>query len=204
VEITAALAADLAILSETLSDTDADTDADIGARLRRLAADAKLAVPSYLGLTVLVGSPTSAMTLTAMEEFAHPDDVVSSVLIPLADDALDCPGFQLVVILYAGAPGAFVDLGADLSWLTGRRLTDFALDQHLNLSSEPDAAGGVHVASVVNQAIGVLIGRGYTPEQAELEIDAQAAAAGHSRSDAANIVLQAPPRGDVDPTRGVR
>jgi len=196
VEITAALAADLATLSETLE----ETDADITEALCQLVADLKLAVRSYLGLTILAGTATFPLTLTVMEDFAHPVDVVSTLMMPLSDESADDAGACLVVILYAGRRGAFVDLAADLCWLTGRRLTDFAFDQHLSLPAEPDSDGGVQAASLVNQAIGVLLGRGYTPEQAALEIDARAAAAGHRRSDAADIIVGTPPGDDLDST----
>jgi hypothetical protein len=195
VEITAALAADLATLSEALD----ETDADITEALRALVADVKLAVRSYLGLTVTSGDATFPLALTAMEDSALPVDVVSSLMMPLYDD-FDDASSRLVVILYAGRPGAFVDLAADLSWLTRRRLADFALDQHLNLPAEPATASDVRAASLVNQAIGVLLGHGFTPEQAAAEIDARAAAAGHSRSDTANIILGAAPRDNVDTT----
>ena len=89
-------------------------------------------------------------------------------------------------------------------WLTGRALSDFALDRHLSLPADPYRAGGLQSASLINQAIGVLIGRGYTPEQAEFEIDARAAAAGHSRSDAADIILSSPPFDEVDPAPEAR
>jgi hypothetical protein len=200
VEITAALAADVAVLSETLD----GPDADILEGLRQLAADAQLAVRSYLGLTVIAGDATSPSTLTGMEDSAHQVDVVSSLMIPLSDESADDAGSRLVVILYAGRPGAFVDLAADLCWLTGRPLADFALDQHLNLPAEPDTGCGVQAASLVNQAIGVLLGHGYTPEQAEFEIDARAAAAGLSRCDAADIILGSAPDYDPDPTFGAR
>jgi hypothetical protein len=202
VEITAALAADLAILSETL----AEIDADLGEGLRQLAADAKLAVRSYLGLTVTASNAAYPLTFTAMEDFARTVDVVSSLLIPLSDksDDLDNAGPRLVVILYAGRRGAFVDLAADLCWLTGRRLSDFALDEHLKLPAELDTGYGVQAASLVNQAIGVLLGRGFTPEQAEVELEARAAAAGQTRSDAARIILGTLPLEDDDPTLGAR
>ena len=184
-EITAALAADLAILSEALDETDADiTDA-----LRQLVVDVRLAVRSYLGLTVTSDGATPHLSLTAMEDHAHPDDVVSSLMMPLSDGSIDGTGLPLAVILYAATPGAFVDLAADLCWLTGRLLTDFALDQHLILPAASDSDGAVRAASLVNQAIGVLLGLGYTPEQAVIEIDTRAAAAGHSRTDAANVIL---------------
>jgi hypothetical protein len=196
VEITAALAADLAILSETLD----GTDGDLVEGLRLLAADAKSAVRSYLGLTVTATNGTSPLTFTGMEDLAGHVEVVSSLMIPLSEESADGDGSRLVVILYAGRPGAFVDLAADLCWLTGRRLTDFVLDQHLSLPAEPDTGGRVQAASAVNQAIGVLLGRGYTPEQAEFEIDARAVAAAHSRFDAAQIILGTLPPENVDPT----
>jgi hypothetical protein len=195
VEITAALAADLAILSEALD----ETDADITEALHQLVADVRLAVRSYLGLTVTSRDATYPLTLTAMEVSAHPDDAVSSLMMPLYDD-FDDANSCLVVILYAGRSGAFVDLAADLAWLTGRRLTEFALDQHLSGPAQPDSDGGVQAASLVDQAIGVLLGRGYTPEQAALEIDARASAAGHSRSGAADIIVRTPPGDDLDST----
>jgi hypothetical protein len=196
VEITAALAADLAILSETLD----GTDGDLVEGLRLLAADAKSAVRSYLGLTVTATNGTSPLTFTGMEDLAGHVEVVSSLMIPLSEESADGDGSRLVVILYAGRPGAFVDLAADLCWLTGRRLTDFVLDQHLSLPAEPGTGGRVQAASAVNQAIGVLLGRGYTPEQAEFEIDARAVAAAHSRFDAAQIILGTLPPENVDPT----
>jgi hypothetical protein len=193
VEITAALAADLAILSEAL----VETDADILEAFRQLAMDVKVAVRSYLGLAVIARNSTFPLTLTAMEPLTHRDDVVSSLLMPLWDQDLEGHDPQLVVILYAGRAGAFVDLAADLSWLSGRPLSDFTLDQHLSLP-EPDSQIDVRGSSVVNQAIGVLIGRGYTPAQAALEIDARAAAAGESRVDAAALILGDALAGDGD------
>jgi hypothetical protein len=45
-----------------------------------------------------------------------------------------------------------------------------------------------------------LIRQGYTLEDAGFELEARAAAAGHSRSNAADIILGAPPRhNNVDP-----
>ena len=64
--------------------------------------------------------------------------------------------------------------------------------------------GGVQGWSLINQAVGVLVGRGYTPERAILEIDARAAAAGHSRSDAAEVILSSSPYDDADLTFGSR
>ncbi len=87
----------------------------------------------------------------------------------------------VVLVLYAGSPGTFVDLAADLAWLTARPLSDFVLDQHLPAPAERSAATSLFEASVINQAIGALIGQGYTPEQAERHLTAEGAAAGLSR-----------------------
>jgi hypothetical protein len=192
VELTAALAADLASLSEALD----ESGTDLADALRQLVADVRLAVRSYLGLTIVAA--TFPLTLTAMEPFVHPGDVASSLLMPLSDGRGDDAGLRLAVILYAARPGAFVDLAADLCWLTGRQLSDFRIDQHLS-PPEPDSHGGMQRSSLVNQAIGVLLGRGYTPEQAELEIDMRAAAAGHARAEAASIILAGLPSIRPDP-----
>jgi predicted RNase H-related nuclease YkuK (DUF458 family) len=200
VEITAALTADFAILSEALD----ETRPDISESLRQFVADVRLAVRSYLGLTVMSGSATFPLTLTVMEDSAHPDDVASSLMMPLSDEHANGTGLALAVVLYAARSGAFVDLTADLGWMTGCPLSDFALDQHLSVHAKTHSDRGVQAASLVNQAIGVLLGHGYTPEQAEQEIDARAAAAGHSRSDAATIVLAGPAGDDKDPTRDPR
>ena len=192
-EIPAALAADLAILSAALD----EGDIDLVEALRRLVADAKSAVPSYLGLTVTADHASSPVSLTVMEDFADPVDIVSSLLMPLSDDGADGAP-PVVVTLYAASAGAFVDLAADLGWLTGRPLTDFTIDRHLSPPAEPVLDGSVQRSSLINQAIGVLLARGYTLEQAELEIDARAAAAGHSRSDAANTILNNPPGNNPD------
>jgi hypothetical protein len=65
--------------------------------------------------------------------------------------------------------------------LTARPLSDFVLDQHLPAPAERGAATSLFEMSVINQAIGALIGKGYTPEQAEVHLTAEGAAAGISR-----------------------
>lgn len=185
-EITAALAADLAILSEALDD-----GAHLADPLRQLARDVSLTVRSYVGLSVLAASSATPLMLTAMEPFARPADIASSLALPAPGAALDGDGWRLTVILYAARPGAFVDLAADLSSLTGRPLTDFAVDDHLWPAGELIADSGLRAASLVNQAIGVLIGRGYTPQTAHRELHLRASAAGRTRAEAAEIILAA-------------
>lgn len=194
--ISAAVAANLAVLTEALD----EPGVDIADTVRRLAADVLAAVPSYQGLTVLAGDGDPPFTMTAM---ADSGAIGTSLLVPLArrDPAIRDPGVAL--ILYAGLAGAFVDLAADLSWLTGLELGDLVLDRHLTTPDDHGAQGAMHVAAIIEQAVGVLIGRGHTAEQARVELDAQATATGTERYDAANFVLDSLTGGEPDPALGL-
>jgi len=65
--------------------------------------------------------------------------------------------------------------------LTARPLSDLVLDRHLPPPAERGAATSLFEASVINEAIGALIGQGYTPEQAERHLIAEGADASISR-----------------------
>ena len=189
-KFTVLLAAELASLTAALD----EPGPDIGRGLRLLAAAAAAAVSSYLGLSVVVTRSDSLFTVALLEDGVTAGDIGTSILLALpgAGDGQDLAAVAFV--LYARAPGAFVDLAADVAWLTGRPLTDFPLDQHLTV---PDAATPLVEASVINQAIGVLIGRGYTAQQAHWELDTQAAHRGTDRVTVACVILaRLPPGGD--------
>ena len=96
---------------------------------------------------------------------------------------------MVALILYARTPGTFVDLAADLAWLTGRPPSEFALDQHLSVPAGSDRGTSLGAASVINQAIGVLIGRGYTPRHAHSKLDTQADRARTDGDTAAQVIL---------------
>jgi len=187
-KIGAALAADLSILTAALD----EPGADVLHSLHQLGVDAQAAVPSYLGLSVIVDGSDRPFTFTTVEDGAA-DDVRTSLRLTLPSvgvgvgDGRTPPWVALT--LYAGTPGTFVDLTADLAWLTGRPPTDFALDQHLSVPAGSDAGTYLRAASVINQAIGVLIGRGYPPEQARQELDTQAESAGIDRHATAQFIL---------------
>jgi hypothetical protein len=135
--------------------------------LHQLAADAKFAVRTFVGLTVRITLGDQLSNLTVFEDGSAFEDIGASLLIPMqatadrsrADTAID-------LVLHASAAGAFTDLAADLAWLSGQELAEFALDQHLVVVAR-DEVDGLFARSLINQAIGVLIARGYTPEQAE-------------------------------------
>lgn len=184
--ITAALAADLATLTAALDDPGlviADT-------LAQLVADTKLAVRAYVGLTVTITASGRQFTLTVLESGIEPGDIVTSLRFSMQSAPRDDSWASVaVLILYAAKPGAFVDLAADLAWLTGRALADFVLDQHRTPPPDTDPPSGLAAASLIDQAIGVLIAYGYTPERAHREIDARAERLGVDRGGSAKRIL---------------
>jgi hypothetical protein len=184
-KISAALAADLGILTAALD----GPDADVLHSLHQLGVDSQAAVPTYLGLSVTFDGSDPPFTFTTLEDGTADNVRTSLRLTPLArvDDGRAAPSVAL--ILYAETPGTFVDLTADLAWLTGRPPSDFALDQHLSVPAGSDAGTSLRAASVINQAIGVLIGRGYTPRQAHSKLDTQADGAGTDRYTTAQFIL---------------
>lgn len=185
-DIIAALAADLAALTEILDDRDLDpTDT-----LCRLVDETKLAVGSYLGLTVTITVSGRQFSFTVLESGTEPGDIVTSLRLPMPPAVPDDdPAPSAVVILYAGKPGAFVDLAADLAWLTGRALNEIVLDQHRTPPRADAAPGGLAAESLIDQATGVLVARGYTLEGAHREIDARAERLGVNRSGSVKDIL---------------
>lgn len=184
-KIGAALAADLAMLTVALD----EPGADVLHSLHQLGVDARAAVPSYLGLSVIVDGNDPAFTFTTLD-VGVAGDVHTSLRLMLPGVGGGPPASPSVaLVLYAGTPGAFVDLTADLAWLTGRLPSDFPLDQHLSVPSGSDGATYLSAASVINQAVGVLIGLGYTPGEAHSKLDAQAVGEGTDRHTAAQLIL---------------
>ena len=171
------LANHLRLLNEALDDS-----VPIDGASTRLWYDARSAVPSFSGLTVSVPGVEAPFAFTALREGARAQDIRTSLLI--ACPLRSTPGLTVAIVLRAEVPGAFVDLAADLAWLSGRDIIDYVLDQHV----EPPAVQttiDVFGAKVINQAIGVLVGRGYTMREAGAFLDA----GGGDRLAAAQAVL---------------
>ena len=160
-EFSATLVADLKSLTDALD----QPGTDLEALLRGLADDARRAVRSYLGLKMTLIVDGHQVTLTAMDELANPGDIATTALLPLPALIDAEPGS--VIVFYAGKAGAFVDFAADLSFTLGLRLDVIVLDEHL---TPPHAVSGLNEMSQVNQAIGILIERGHTPEGARTEL----------------------------------
>ena len=161
--ISAALTTDLALLSQALGTDDSDLETHLDA----LAADVKLAVKSYTGMTITIAFEHYTVSFNVHDNPTAPS-TQTSLLIPLA--ALTTTDAAGTLVLYAATPGAFVDLAADLSYALGEEATALILDGHL---PPPDVQGrttGLDTHVAINQAIGILIGRGHTPEAAQDEL----------------------------------
>lgn len=162
-DISAQLAADLAALSQALDD-----NADLESTVHDFAAAAKTAVTSYLEMTVTVIAGGHEVRLNVPEHNRAEDRIGASLLIPLTDLGATQSGSSLV--LYAATPGAFVDLAADLTYALQLGPDALVLDAHLNPSTKHSGIDGLADMTHINQAIGILIGRGHTAEAASTEL----------------------------------
>lgn len=169
-KLTAAVVAALSALTASLD----DPDTDIVQSLDLLTLCAAAAVESYVGLSILVSQNDSRFVITTPADGNFADDIHTSLHLNVPGPGNPRKSPPVDVTFYAASAGAFVDLAADLSWLTGQPAADFTLDQHLALPPGLDATDELGAESDINQAIGVLIGRGYTPQQADWQLDAQA------------------------------
>jgi hypothetical protein len=166
VEISAGIAADLALLAQALDDPRVDLETG----LRTLAADVEHAVASFTGMTFTIALDHHEVRVAVGHGTTDPL-AGASLLIPLSDVA---PGSRGSLLLHAATPGAFVDLAADLAYALGIDPAALVVDAHLDPRSAESAAIGLADQIAINQAIGVLIGRGHTPESASRELDRRA------------------------------
>jgi hypothetical protein len=193
VRIPSALAADLVLLTEAL-----DMGAvDIAATLLLLSSDVATAVSSYAGLSVRVVSADSHADLTTLDDPDVVARIVTSLRIPVPA-ASPATGSSAAIVLYATMPGAFVDLAADLAWLTDLPLDDVGLDVDLGARLDAHPESSLRSRSSIDQAIGLLVGRGHTPEEALVELEALATRVGGDRYVAAQLLLAALPARGVE------
>jgi hypothetical protein len=129
------------------------------------------------------------VTFTVLQDDVTPGEIQTSLRMSLLSSATSIsadPAASVVLVLYAANPGAFTDIAADLTWITGTETAGFSLDIDLALPALDASTDALRNASTLNQAVGVLIGEGKTPGQAASYIgslatglninDAQAAA----------------------------
>ncbi len=163
-DISGTLATDLKAFADAIGLPGADlTDS-----VRKLADGLRAAVPSWLGLTMTLVLDDLPLALTVLDESATPRRVATSAALPLT--AVHGAGPGSSIVFYAGTAGAFVDFAADAAYEFGLELKDVALDQHLTPPRETSGLTGLADATGLNQAIGILIDQGHTPDEARTEL----------------------------------
>jgi hypothetical protein len=176
VDLSRALANELAVLTGALD----DPEVDLQELVHRLGAVVGVSVSSFLGLRLTVVVDGYPFTLTAMGRGAGGTGPVvgASVLIALATATR--PGPRSSGVFYAGTPGAFVDLAADAARqdpTPGAVILDAHLDDPDGEHPVSGSSGWAEI-SVINQALGVVMGGGRTLAQARVVLDARAAVSG--------------------------
>lgn len=149
-------------------------------------------VPSFLGLQIVLVQHAQPVTLTAFGPTAQPDDVHASLRLPLSRLGVPDVNRAGALTLYAGTPGAFVDLAADLSYAleqprrtngepgTSSNLAAIRLDAPIRPTTTTSGLGGLAEWSTISRAIGMLIGEGHLLDDAHTELARRAAVAGIS------------------------
>ena len=160
-ELSAGLAVDLARLTDALDDPETDLADLVGS-----VHDAfVVAVPSALGVAFTIRASPAEVTVSTLDGAVAA--VATSLQVPLGSWTDLEPGSS--VIFYAGTTGALVDLAADLGWLLNLR-ADIVLDGHLPAQRQ-GVTSGLAELSVIQQALGVLIDRGRTPQAGRDELE---------------------------------
>ena len=188
-DVTAALAMDLQRLTADLEGPRQSRAADLTRCLQSLSTDAVTAVSSFLGLAVTVRIDGQDVTLTTTGDMLEPADVRATLRLPLGAISIGLVG---TVTFYASRPGAFDDLAAQL-----RSTLAATGDVRLVVVDEGQSTPALLVSgitgaaelSLVNRAVGVLLERGCTPEEARAELLEQAGIANVSLPVMAQRVL---------------
>jgi hypothetical protein len=154
--------------------------------LTALTASLRHAVPSYRGLALTLVIDEQPVSVTSAER-ADTSDIATSLRFSLAWVPL--LGRDSQITFYASVPGSFVDLAADLAVALGSK--GLRLDEDIPLALVSDLTGVVRL-STINEAVGVLIGHGHTPDSAQRELRHIADTTRISIQRAAEVVTEDP------------
>jgi hypothetical protein len=159
----------------------------VGELLHALVRELATSVVSYRGLQLTITRHGFPVVLTAFAD-EHDGDLVTSLRVPLV---LVGSGFAADnrVVFYAGMPGAFVDLAADLTLALDRRArkaqrADKLAPSAIRLDADPPPASraftlsGVAELGAIDRAVGVMIEQGHHPDWAYASLRKDAARAG--------------------------
>jgi hypothetical protein len=194
VDLPAALLAHLQDLTASIGQDDQDLDDTLAALTTALRSTAN----SYSGLQLTIVESQWPVTLTAFTD-SHDQPVRTSLRLPLGLVSRRVDG-ESRVVFFAGTPGAFTDLAADLSHALGGIPVDQAslaadgvdhrgtrvdghrksikLDADLPPLSRTSGLTGLTELTALNRAIGILVDQGHDIEQAHQLLRRDAAAAG--------------------------
>lgn len=162
-----------------------DPQLDLHSLLAALVVEAAAAIPTFLGLTISFPTLVGRMSMTTVDGTAPAPRASLSMPLSLTADR----GDGSTMMFFAGNAGAFVDLAADIRWV--HRLDgEIVLDRHLTGESDGGSRQpALHELSEINQAVGVLIGRRHTRDEAIAELQRLATVGDQSVHQAALAVL---------------
>jgi hypothetical protein len=173
-------------------------DRDLSDTLVALTTALRSTATSYCGFQLIIAENEWPVTLTAFTD-GHDVPVGTSLRLPLGLVSTTIDG-ESRVVFYAGIPGAFTDLAADLSHALGgvpvdgqsstannadprgphvdghRRVIE--LDTDLPPISRVSGLTGLAELTVLNRAIGMLIQQGHDIKEAHQVLRREAAAGG--------------------------
>jgi hypothetical protein len=172
-------------------------DRDLSDTLVALTTALRSTASSYCGFQLIIVENEWPVTLTAFDD-GHDAPIGTSLRLPLGLVSRSVDG-ESRVVFFAGTPGAFTDLAADLSHtlggipVDGRSLTANNADHHgilvdghrrvieLDVDLPPlsrvSGLTGLAELTALNRAIGILVDQGHDIEQAHHVLRRDAAAA---------------------------
>jgi hypothetical protein len=160
-----ALADDLAVLSTGLD----DPVIDLAAVLDVLFDELIDAVPSFVGMELITEASGIPIVLVVTRDYPDPSlEAQASLMLPLLSTRGDRDTTK--VIYYATEAGGLIDLAEDGQWILNLD-GNVELDLHLPaLQSEVTGIRGLNELREFNQAVGVLIEDGHSPEAARIAV----------------------------------
>ena len=145
-------------------DPDTGQPVDPQDSLTGLTSALKRVAPSYSGLALTLVIDDQAVSITSVE-LGNNSAIATSLSLSLAWVPLLDADSQIT--FYASMPGTFVDLAADFIYALGNE--SLRLDEDIPKVLVSDLTG-VHILTTINEAVGVLIGHGHTPDGAQREL----------------------------------
>ena len=152
--------------------------------LTELEHGLRAAVSSYRGMRLTLVPNGWPITLASFTADAG-GTIATSLRIPMSLILRDDTDGR--VTFYAGTPGAFVDLGADLGY--SLHTTDIVLDADLDHGHGVSGLFGLDGLRAINRAVGMLIEQGEDPLEAHAVLRRRARAAGQTTDQYAETLL---------------